>query len=443
MEKISEDLKQSIGTERRFLRLAEGYLLPAAADGQKRPIYCPSINQVWSFGKFSGKDFYTVYSHEFIHVYMTSVQPPRLLLLNEVLTNTKQNWSEIFKDIVETACELYFQVQTKAPNMHHIKSYASYASFPEVYSKLIDLWKRTLGKADSTLPKEAAMEESIRGLSVFIMHIVPRHPNSGLNMLNIIQDIKPPRNWTKSQDIWVNFYREMDKILWSDKKLHDQFILAMPIGVHRYIADTIHFITLALKEAKKDTRIITAVFPTLLELLSQESFILLPVISVKKTKANYQAEINVIHTTYRSPRVPDRLGRTQQKQYLELRRENKCCFCVPLFVSLIQKSKPFRLSNSHDRTYMCFEALLKHLPVLIEKNLTKTPSCSGCILLLEDNHFRRACNEILDASSSNLKILTEAARLYESFLYKYNMRLLQKHWRLQQMPHANKRYKFL
>ena len=168
-----------------------------------------------------------------------------------------------------------------------------------------------------------------------MMHIVPRHPNSGLDMLNIMQNIDPPSNWTKSQDIWFNFYREMDKILWSDKKLQHQFILAMPIGIHRYIADTIHFITSALKEAKKDTRIITAVFPTLLELLSQESFILLPVISVKNIKANYQAEIKVIHTTYRSPRVPDRLGRTEQKQYLELRRENKCCLCVPLFVSLV------------------------------------------------------------------------------------------------------------
>jgi len=402
-------------TQEQLAGLCKGYLLPSPAKDDFDARYCPVLNQIWTFGKFPGASFEHVYSHEFIHVYMTSLQPPRLVLLNSIFQN-KHVPSECFEEIVETACELYYQIQINMPDIACIKAYCKSARFPEMYSILADIWLRTLANADTAISREVAMEAAIRGLSIFLMHIVTKYPGTGLVVLKALYDIDPPIKWQKSQEIWSFFYKKLDEKIWANKDLQKQFHLAFPMGVHRSIADAIHFTASAIEMVRHDPYIVKAIFPTLLELLTQGSFVLLPVINIKENKKRFIAEIKLIHTTYRTPRVPDRLAIALKSQASELEKKQTHCLMASFFVSLVEQSKSFRISNSQDRTYKCYMNLLQTLANLLEINLDKTTHCSGCMLLLRDKYFQNICKNILNMSSSTLKNMIEIAKDYENFL---------------------------
>ena len=213
--------------------------------------------------------------------------------------------------------------------------------------------------------------------------------------------------------------------------------------MHSYITHTIYFVATAIKAVELRPHIVTAVFPTLLGLLTQGSFVLLPVVTLKRVKGSYSAQIKVTHTTYHSPRDPDRVAIEQRQVEYQARKDGKYCRTVPIFVDLINASKPFRLSNDKDRTVRCFETLLHKLRDLIEEHVREKSNCSGCTLSFREKSFKSACRTIMNITSVQKAALLEAMKCYEHFLWHDVMTYLCVKWQLDENPRPVPRYRFL
>ena len=419
-----------------------GYRLPSAKRHLK-PTYYPAINQVWISGSFSQRKIYSIISHELIHAFSASLQPPRLLPLNSVLNQRGIPWTDHFEDIIETIAELCYSAHLSLPKVDKIRRYGERTRYPLIYEELVGIWMTTVDKASPELPKKVALEEALRGLCVLSMHIIPHRPQTGFAIFRAMKDISPPDNWLKSQDIWFTYYRELDKKINKTKILKKQFTLAMPVGEHRFIADTVFFIATVIERVLLEPDIVTAVFPTLLELLTQESFILLPVLLVEETHGKSRVHIKIIHTTYRSRRTPDRAAFAREKEAAEMAKEGRYCCVTPIFVTIIRRSRQFRLSNNKDRSYKCFQAMLELLPNLLkEKKFTKS-RCSGCILLGRDEQFQSACDTIINMSLKAKRALVKAAKDYERFLLIDTACAIQEEWELPEAPRPVCHYSFL
>jgi len=420
--------------------LSKGYRLPFGTSGENvDAIYCPAINQIWTLGRMTWDKIRLVLSHEFIHAFTSSLQPPRLLPLNSVLCGQQKDpWVEYFEDVVETIAEVYFQVSMGSPLTSRVKAYCKRARYPAVYAELAELWKKTVAKASEELPKSIAMELAIRGLCMLLTHIVPRQPQTGLVIIRAIQDILLPDRWRTSQDIWGTLYRRLDKKIATDETLRNQFTLTMPAGAHRYIADMVFFVAAAISKVELDPDTVTAVFPTLLELITQESFAVLPVICVSQIDGAPRAEVRITHTSYRSRRTADRVAFVQMKESVEM---GEVCCTTPIFAVLINRSRQFRLSNSKDRTYKCFETMLGLLPGLLKASLQRKTNCPGCLLLHREEVFQAGCETIMAMTSKYKRAFVKAAEGYGRFLKTENMRLIQERWHL--LPRPIRCYRFL
>jgi hypothetical protein len=366
-----------------------------------------------------------------------------LLVLNSVLHPQGVSWTDRFEDLMETVSELYFQVRMHSPQIDRIRKYAAKAAYPTVYQELVELWVRTADKASPALSRQAALTEAIDGLCVLIMHIAPHRPGIGVTILRAMRNICPPDNWLTRQDVWFAYYRQLDRKITMSKTLRKRFTLAMPLGEHRFVADTVFFTAAVIEKVLLDPDLVTAVFPTLLELLTQESFAVLPVLAMERVRGRSLAHIKVIHTTYRSRRTPDRLALTKEQEAAEMAKTGRTCFVTPIFTALIRSSYKFRISNRKDRAYKCFQVLLELLPSLLRQNVSAHARCSGCVLLYREGQFQSACQTIIGMSAQTKRALVEAAKNYERFLHVDTMRAVQKKWSLPQAPHPVRHYRFL
>jgi len=231
MDGTAQNTKSNLFSNRTILY--DGYKMPTGNKGIEAR-YCPAINQVWINGLLPQKKHKLVLAHEFIHMYMASMQPSRLLILDTVLNVPDIRWVNHFEDIVETTAELYYQIRTFAPDINKIKEYAKQASYAPMYSELFKLWMDIIDRAHPNIQRSVVMEEGIRGLCVLLMHVIPHSPQTGPQILHAMRKISLPEKWHRSQDVWGVLYRRLDEKISKTEDLRNNFTLAVPIGVHRY-----------------------------------------------------------------------------------------------------------------------------------------------------------------------------------------------------------------
>lgn len=442
MRKRSDNLVNLYKYHNPVRGLLDGYSLAPIAT-YRRPEYLPAMNQIWVPAPLSQKQAMRVLSHEFIHIYTTSFQPSRLLPLNSVLTASwPKNRIENFTDIVETVCDLHFWLKISLPDWTDI-DYSDASSHPELYSELAKLRTEIAAKASKELAPVAVLEQATIAICALLMHIVPKRPNQGLTIVRSLRDISLPDNWNDTQQLLLSLWICLDKKRDLCKTLKERFSLAPLVGVHRNIVLTIYFLATAIRTAQLQPHIVTAVFPSLLELLTLGSFVLQPIITLESTKGKYSAKIRVMHTTCRTPRGRDDAGFDQQQPKTEERKKRRCCAAVSLFTELINASKPFRLSNENDRTSLCFETLLSKLPALVEKHILSEYNCSNCRLLFSEIPFKSACQTIMNITKEQKAAIAEAVRRYREFLETDAMYYMKKKWRLKKIPRPVRAYKFL
>jgi hypothetical protein len=423
--------------------LLDSYSLATIAS-DRRPEYLPAMNQIWVPAPLLQKQAMVVLSHEFIHIYTTSFQPSRLLPLNWVLTASgSKNRIKNFTDIVETVCDLHYWLKISLPDWTDIELYSDASSHPELYSELVKISAELAAKASKQITPAAALEQAATALCTLLMHIVPKRPNQGLTIVRTFRDISLPDNWNDTQQLLLSLWICLDKKRDLCKTLKKRFSLAPLVGVHRNIVLTIYFLATAIRTAQLQPHIVTAVFPSLLALLTLGSFVLLPVITLESTKGKYSTKIRVMHTTSRTPRGRDDAAFDQQQAETEERKKGRCCAAVSLFAELTNASKPFRLSNENDRTSLCFETLLSKLPVLVEEHFLSEYNCSNCRLLFSEIPFKSACQTIMNITKDQKAAIAEAVRRYREFLETDAIYYMKKKWRLREVPRPVRAYKFL
>lgn len=423
-------------------KLCGGYRMPT---GSKNSIalYHPAINQVWIFGSIAEDELALIHAHESMHMCTTSLQPPQLLLLRaELLGFVDRPGINCFDEIVETVGEACFWAQTRL-EIEDIPYMIQDAKYPDTFNAIIELGRRIASNAPEDLAEEKALKEAVVGLCILLMHIIPHHPDMGLELIQIIADLPLPKNCQNRWLIFQDLYLKLDGKWQKTNELKKLFTLALPIDSHRFVSDMVIFLFGALKVVHNKPEIITAVFPVLLSLLTQASFVLLPFIYIKKIKRKYEAEIKLVHSTSKSNEEPFGAASLQQEAFIKSKEKGILCGAAPVFVSLINESNKYRISDAKDRTYKCFGYLLEILPDLLKAHILTENNCPGCCAVFQGDIFESAIETIINISEGTRQKMIQSAKEYDKFLTTGAMDIIQDARNLNSTPQAFRSYDFL
>jgi len=422
-------------------KLCGGYELP----GKMRHVYYPALNQIWIDAKsLSKKEQILILAHESMHVYTISLQPAQLLPLRaELLGFVDRPNQKCFDDIVETVCDGSFWGLTRL-GIADIEEVIAEAKHPDLLAKLFELAKRLIKKQRSETGDEAQLKEAVLGLCLLLMHIVPHQARLGQKVLQQLLQFPILSTWQNRWQVYLYYYANLSKKLEQSRQLSKQITLVLPIDVHRCIADMIIFLSMALNAVYFRPVAVTAVFPTLLSLVTQGCFMLLPVIYLRKMDNNCTAEIRIVHnTSSRSKKTPNKAADLQLRMYAKFSEQGVICGAAPIFATLIEISERFAASSVPDRTAECFRDILHRLPSLLRKHISTSTTCEGCKRIFRGDIFCSAFEVIVDMSQENRRAMVDTARHYEVFLLGEAMNVIKDKCDLSDAPKPARRYRFL
>ncbi len=423
-------------------KLFGGYIMPTASK-DLIALYHPAINQVWISGSTSEEELSLIHAHESMHMYTTSLQPSQLLLLRaELIGSVDRPGIECFDEIVETVCEACFWAQTKL-GIEDIPYIIQDAKYTDVFSALIELSQKIASNALGKSTKEKRLKEAVIGVCMLLMHIIPQRPHSGLELIRIIADLPLQEGHVNRWRIFQDLYMKLNAEWQKTNELKELFSLALPIDSHRLASDMVIFLLGALKVIHHKPDVITAVFPVLLSLLTQASFVLIPFIYLKEINGGYKAEIKIIHSTSKSSEAPCKAASLQQNILIKSKEKGISCGAGHVFVSLINESNRYRISNAKDRTYKCFGYLLEILPDLLKTHIIPKNNCPGCCAVFQGEIFESAIETIINISEGTKQKVIRSAKEYDEFLATGTMDIIQDAWKLNSTPQAFRSYDFL
>ena len=423
-------------------RLWGGYELPAIAG--IRPVYHPALNQVWIERSSLPEAQLTVaLAHEAIHAQSIGLQPAQLIPLRaELLGYVDRPNEECFDDIVETVCEASVWGLTRL-GMKDIESMVSEAKYPDMFATLLELAKRLAAEDQRDEEDATRLKEAVMGLCLLLMHIVPYRPGLGLTILQRLRPSAIPLGWQERYQVFLYYYGELQKEWDRNAQLQEQMTLVLPTDIHRGVADMVLFLSAALRVVHARPETFTAVLPTLLLLVTQATFVLLPIISLGKAGRRYGAKIQVVHSTSKSRKAPNRALERQRRIEAEARDQGIVCCASPIFLALVETSLTFASSNKPDRVPECFQAILRMLPHLLRRHLTSRANCERCRQIFQGDVFDAALTTVMSMSRANYHAAVRAASSYQEFLVKDMPHVIQETWGLPELPRASRRYGFL
>lgn len=423
-------------------RVWGGYELPAMAG--IRPVYHPALNQIWIEKSSLPQSQWTLaLMHEAIHAQGIGLQPAQLIPLRaELLGYMDRPDARCFDDIVETVCEASIWGLTRL-GLPDLESMVSMAKYPDLFTELLDL-ARGLAAADQGDAQDAArVKEAVMGLCLLLMHIVPYRPRFGPTILQRLRQCAFPPGWQERYQVFVHYYAELQRQWDQHTQLQEQMTLVLPADIHRGVDDMILFLSAVLRVVHAKPQTVTAVLPTLLLLVTQATFVLLPVLLLGKTGRRYGTRIQVVHSTSKSRKTSNRALERQRKIEAEAKNQGIVCGASSIFLTLVEMSLTFASSSKPDRVPKCFQAILRMLPDLLKRHLTSKVNCERCRHIFRGEVFEAAMATVMGMSPADYRAAVQATSSYQEFLLKGMPHVIQETWGLPELPQASRRYKFL
>jgi len=422
-------------------KLCGGYKIPTG-NKDSSALYHPALNQVWIFGSTTKNELALIHAHESMHMYTTSLQPSQLLFLRaELLGYVDRPGKDCFDGIVETVCEACFWAETKL-GIEDIPFMIRDAKYPDIFSALIELSQNIASNDPESSANEKTLKEAVNAICILLMHIVPHRPGIELELINIIAGLPLPRDCKNKWSIFLDIYVKLDAKWKKTEELKKLFSLILPKDSHRFVSDMVIFLLGALKVVHTRPEIITAVFPVLLLLLTQASFVILPFIYIRESAGKYEAEIKLVHSTSKSNEGSSAAS-MQQEAFMKSKEKGILCGAAPFFVPLLNESNKYMISDTKDRTYKCFGQLLEILPDLIKAHLLTKNNCPGCRTFFQGDIFESAVEAIINIPESTKQKMIQSVKGYDKFLATDAMDIIQDAQKLNSTPKAVRSYDFL
>jgi hypothetical protein len=423
-------------------RLWGAYELPAVAG--IRPVYHPALNQIWiERSALPEAQLTLALAHEAIHAQGIGLQPAQLIPLRaELLGYVDRPDERCFDDIVETVCEASVWGLTRL-GMQDLESMVSAAKYPDLLAALLELAKRLAAAGQEDTQDVTRVKEAVMGLCLLLMHVVPYCPGLGPTILQRLGQFFIPPGWQERYQVFLYYYAELQRQWEQNTQLQEQMTLVLPMDIHRGVDDMVLFLSAALQVVHARPETVTAVLPTLLLLVTQATFVLLPVITLGKAGRRYGAKIQVVHSTSKSRKAPNRALERQRRIQAEAKNQGIVCGASPIFLALVETSLTFASSNKPDRVPECFQAILRMLPHLLRRHLTSRANCERCRQIFQGDVFDAALTTVMSMSRANYHAAVRAASSYQEFLVKDMPHVIQETWGLPELPQVSRRYNFL
>lgn len=406
--------------------------------------YHPAINQIWIDTVLEPDEREIALIHEGLHALTLCFQTPQLLALQAELVGAKYSLPVAvhFADLVEVACATYFLVYTGLeitprylvetnPRRHQLGK------------ELIEIAERTSQKVTRKLTQKEALREALAGLCTLIMQVIPYRKELGPVILRMIRSIQPPEDWENQWQVFGYFYSQLQRMRLASPKKLKQFDLNLIPDAHRDLLDMCASLARAICNLSARPLAITALFPTLVMLMTMRSFRFVPTVYLHTSSLSTIASIHVDHVTRRSLKDTRKAVSEHRKILAQSEEVNQPCYAARMFITIAEQTKPFVISDAKDRSVSCFKSVLEAVPDLLRGLLDANRICPRCAAIRSISLLPWAYNVISTMPKKIKTQLIKAAGNYEDWLNTGAMETMRDAWRLRETPKAVTRYRFL
>ena len=267
----------------------------------------PGISQIWVFqDRIQSKlDETATLTHEYLHVYSASFQAAYMLAIRaELLGYCDRPDHNCFEDIVETVAELLLWVIHRFDETD-LTSCLKASHFPHLFREIVGIARQWASVAHNSLSPLERLKECVGGICLLLMHLVPQKPASGRQICAVLSELPAPDHWLNRSDVFALLYPKLNVKWKTNQHLEDLFVPTLKNDHHRFVSDLITFLGASIQVMYRRHTAVIKTFPALLALLSQGSFVMIPMIYLRNLESKPQAVLRIIHPTSRTSRRPD------------------------------------------------------------------------------------------------------------------------------------------
>ncbi|MHC4679498.1 MAG: hypothetical protein ACYTEK_12445 [Planctomycetota bacterium] len=405
--------------------------------------YHPAINQIWIDRGLGDDERQLASLHESLHAFTMCFQTPQMLALGAELIGAHHSIpaAKHFHDLVEMVCATYFLVHTGLeitprylietdPRRHQLGA------------ELIAIAEGLAEKAAPMISRDTAVREALAGLCTLIMHIVPYRKGFGSTVLRMIRSIAAPQYWEDQWQLFRYFYAEFQRIrLDSPRKLR-QFDLNQAIDVHRDMFDMVVNLARAVCAVPNRAVAVTAVFPTLLMLITMRCFRFVPIIYLSTAGGRGIASIHIDHVSRRSLKHMRWAILRQQKNLEQSEQTRQPCHAAQWYITIAEKSRLFITSGAEGRSFSCFQSVLEVIPALMRQMIDAKRVCPQCEAVRRASVFLWAYNCLATMPRRIRAELIQAVGNYEPWLHAAAEELARDACESDEAPRVSVRYRF-
>lgn len=378
--------------------------------------FLPQLNLIWIQGE--EKNFYEVLDEEFFHFASAGLNPAHLLPLYNSLCDIASEPHAIaeidnFRDILESLFLAYQKISGKISNFNNMEIREEYILLAE---EIIALYEE-LNQNAMDNNEEYFKIESFKGLSLFLLHVIPKGKNKGREIVRCFRQKMPIAKWEERYDLFCKLYKHYNRLLTNDVLLANLFQLSYPIDYHRIAGELFVFLRASILLIEKGYyEDILPFVLSFIDIFSLGSLIVIPMIAVQKRKKIL--EIGISHTLSSSEVLIKRIISVSQARICEQENQKVKCFFTRFFKHLLEESGVFRISQDGYRIVMFMEFFMKFMRKMLEDFDISDYNCKLC---------KNTCKAIifpyrellLKGVIRNESVFTKLSREYENWFVSY------------------------
>jgi len=259
----------------------------------------------------------------------------------------------------------------------------------------------------------------------------------------MIETTPYPTEWTDQWQLFYHFYGAIYQRWKHSQGNSKQFCLAAPLDIHRDFLDMVIVFANAIYAVPLRNIAVTAVFPTLLQVLTLRAFRFAPIFHYSYNSIQPQIKIDVAHVTRKSLKHMKDAMILQRKNLTALTQNGQFCSAAHVFLKLAETSYPFIVSTACDRSVVCFKSIIEVIPHLLKEHTNRKHTCEKCDYISKMPKFLWACSTILQKFADAKPMLLKAAISYEPWLEKGAMKIVKETWDLPVTPRSDRVYRYL
>jgi hypothetical protein len=387
-------------------------------------MHLATFNQVWTHPDFKKKALNKALVQEFCHNASLRTKSAQLhQVINWLDDDASCPTADEYRDFAESIALVLQPFGLSKPISKRNLPRKVEPNHRDLAKQIIDIVTKLANSADDAILPDTAKRQMLLAVTTFLSRIVPLVPKQCPKVLDFVEGLSFPKQWTDSREVFEFLMATTGKYVTSNGAESLGFTITRPRDPHMMISEMFQiFECLRLCkpfDLKERSRCLRAVFPVLLGLITFNNAGVIPIYWLRRCKPKH-----VIYFVLQLWHETDELLRATEETFPSVCKQKEAtpptCGARLAYIEVYKLVKDFVARQGLSCPHILFEKMLNVMPRLLTKyldfNIGAHGDCFFCNHSLYDYKTLVKGQRFLAMSAHLRKEYVDAAMNYRRWL---------------------------